>query len=83
MTVNNAKAIAIIYTGSPVTVISERLFERMDRNFFDGISIVGCKLKKPSVKMYSCEDTNQIHTPGECDVKIENGNFQCIFNEVK
>ena len=70
--VNDAIATAIIavvmispYTGSPVTVISRNLFERMGEEFIDQKSTLIRNLKATSIKVFSCEVGKALNTLGE------------------
>ena len=56
--VNDSMAVAIIDTGSPVTVISKGVFERMGDKFEENKIVVKKNLKKSSVKLFSCEVDN-------------------------
>ena len=76
--VNDSTAVAIIDTGSPVTVISKGMFERMGVEFEENKSLVKSNLKKSSVKLFSCEVDKALETLGECDVMLRHDQFQCI-----
>ena len=68
LSINDQISTAYIDTGSPVTVVNKRLYDRM-RNKFDGDSSIITTLIKPSVSLYSSELVSEISTLGECDVK--------------
>ena len=76
--VNDAIATAIIDTGSPVTVISKGLFERMSEEFIDQQLTVKSNLKATSIKLFSCEVDKALKTLGECDVMLRHDQFNCI-----
>ena len=76
--VNDAVATAIIDTGSPVTVISKGLYERMGEELIDQKSKVKSNLKETSIKLFSCEVDKALNTLGECDVMLRHDQFNCI-----
>ena len=76
--VNDSTAVAIIDTGSPVTVISKGMFERMGVEFEENKIKIKSNLKKSTVKLFSCEVDKALETLGECDVMLKHDQFQCI-----
>ena len=79
--INNNPTTAIIDTGSPITVISKRLYNSLEKSFSEeNIAISG--LKKTSVfktfALFSCESNGTIETLCEFDVKLIHADFQCI-----
>ena len=68
LSINDQISTAYIDTGSPVTVVNKRLYDRM-RKKFDGDNSIITTLIKPSVSLYSSELVSEISTLGECDVK--------------
>ena len=75
---NDAVATAIIDTGSPVTVISQGLFERMGEEFEENSVVLKSNLKIPSVKIFSCEIDKAMDTLGQCDVLLKHDKFECV-----
>ena len=73
--INNKPISAIIDTGSPVTVISKRLYNSLEKSFSEANKKLSSGLKKTSVALFSCEPNSSIETLGECDVKLIHGDF--------
>ena len=78
MKVNDTDATAIIDTGSPVTVISRGLFNRMGDEYEDEQKKVKSHLKNSSIKLFSCEADQVMNTIVECNVMIKHREFQCL-----
>jgi hypothetical protein len=76
--VNDTDTTAIIDTGSPVTVISRGLFDRMGNEYEDNQQKVKSNLKNSSIKLFSCEADQVMKTMGECNVIIKHKEFQCL-----
>ena len=82
ISVNESGTLAIIDTGSAVTVISKGLFERMEEAFEDNKMKVKSILKNSTVKLFSCEVNKALDTLGECDVMMKHDQFQCISSVI-
>ena len=76
--VNDTAAKTIIDKGSPVTVISKGLFDRMGDEYEDNKLKLKVDLKISSIKLFSCEAEQAMNTMGECDVMIKHKEFQCL-----
>ena len=70
---------AVLDTGSPVTVISQGVYERMDRGFEEGTKFVSSVIRKSKLKLFSCEKEQAVATSGECDVRLEHKDFQFSY----
>ena len=69
---------AILDIGSPVTVISRAVYDEIDREFEEEGNRVSRVVRKLKFKLFSCERDQAVATLGECDVKLEHDEFQCI-----
>ena len=78
VSVNEQQTKAIIDTGSPVTVISKRLFDRMNKTFNDGDASIETNLIKTSVRLYSCEAEKAVYTMGECNFLLIHKGSKCV-----
>ena len=77
--VNGRLIKAIKDTGSPVTVISRGEYDEMDREFEEEGNRVSSLVRKSKLKLFSCERDQAVTTLGECNVKLEHDEFQCII----
>ena len=78
LSVNDATVTAIIDTGSPVTVISKGLFDRMGEDFEENQVVQKSNLKNLSIKLFSCEVDKALATLGECEVFLRHEQFMCV-----
>ena len=78
VSINGQPTKAISDTGSPVTVISKILFDRMDKKFDDGNLYVQTSLGKTSISLYLCEAESAVSTIGECNVLIIYKGSMCV-----
>ena len=69
---------AILDTGSSVTVISRGVYDIIGREFEEEGNIVSSIIRKSKLKLFSCERDQAVAMSGECDVKLEHEDFQCI-----
>ena len=75
---NGTSTRAILDTGSPVTVISHRLYEKLAKEFEDDGKRVSSTLRKSKIKLFSCEKDQAVATTGECEIRLEHDDFQCV-----
>ena len=76
--VNDATDTAIIDTGSPVTVISKGLLDRIGEDFEENQVVQKSNLKVSSIKLFSCEVNKAQATLGECDVLLRHEQLMCV-----
>ena len=50
----------------------------MDREFEEEGNRVSSVVRKSKLKLFSCERDQAVATSGECDMKLEHDDFQCI-----
>ena len=76
--INGKRIMAILDTGSPVTVISRRVYDDMTHLVEEAGISVSSELRKSKIKLFSCEKEQAVATAGECDVKLEHEEFRCV-----
>ena len=82
VSINGQAKNVIIDTGSPVTVINKRFFNRMSKTFDEGGFSNKSELIKSSVSLYSCEAESAVSTMGECDVILEHKGSKCVTSVI-
>ena len=79
---NNTDATVITDTGSPETVISKGLFDRLGDKYEDKKQKVKLNLKNSSIKLFSCQVEHDMNKKGECYVMIKHKEFQCLSSVI-